>query len=153
MRTFLLFNFILCFSYLNAENNFLIVFQKDGTQTGFALAEKPVIDCSLGQLSVTSAKYSMSIPLADVEKYSFVDDLPSNIPIFKYEEGNIKVKSGHVTIESMPSNTIVSVFGINGTTLKSYITDSNGHLEFDLPNNSKAVIIKANSTSVKVIKK
>ena len=48
---------------------------------------------------------------------------------------------------------MVSVFGIDGTTIKSYTTDSKGHLEFDLPDNHKALIIKANSISVKVIKK
>lgn len=145
--------FILCFSHINAGNNYLIVLQKDGTQTGFTLADKPVIDCSLGQLSVNSDKYSISISLVDVEKYFFVDELQTNIPIFRYEEGNIHVKLGHVIIESMPSNTMVSVFGIDGTTIKSYNTDSKGHLEFDLPDIHKAVIIKANSTSIKVIKK
>lgn len=145
--------FILCFSYINAGNIYLIVLQKDGSQTGFALADKPIIDCSLGQLSVSSDKYSVSIPLADVEKYTFTDEMPTNIPVFKYEERNIQVKFGHVIIESMPSNTMVSVFGIDGMTIKSYNTDSKGHLEFDLPDNHKALIIKANSTSVKVIKK
>ncbi len=152
-RAVLVLLLLLCFSELKAGNQYLLVVQKNGTTTGFALAEKPVIDCSLGQLSITSNNHSMSIPLADIQRYSFVDEVPSSIPLLRYENGNINIKSGHVSIESMPSNSIVSVFGIDGKVLNTYTSDSNGHIEFDLPKSCKTAIIKANSTSIKIINK
>lgn len=152
-RAVLILLFLLCFSELKAGNQYLLVVQKNGTTTGFALAEKPVIDCSLGKLSITSNNHSISIPLADIQRYSLVDEVPSSIPLLRYENGNINLKSGHVSIESMPSNSIVSVFGIDGKVLKTYTSDSNGHIEFDLPKNCKITILKTNSTSIKIINK
>jgi len=152
-RAVLILLFLLCFSELKAGNQYLLVVQKNGTTTGFALAEKPVIDCSLGKLSITSNNHSISIPLADIQRYSLVDEVPSSIPLLRYENGNINLKSGHVSIESMPSNSIVSVFGIDGKVLNTYTSDSNGHIEFDLPKNCKITILKTNSTSIKIINK
>lgn len=152
-RAVLVLLLLLCFSELKAGNQYLLVVQKNGTTTGFALAEKPVIDCSLGQLSITSNNHSMSIPLADIQRYSLVDEVPSSIPLLRYENGNINLKSGHVSIESMPSNSIVSVFGIDGEVLNTYTSDSNGHIEFDLPKSCKITILKTNSTSIKIINK
>jgi len=152
-RAVLILLFLLCFSELKAGNQYLLVVQKNGTTTGFALAEKPVIDCSLGQLSITSNNHSISIPLADIQRYSLVDEVPSSIPLLRYENGNINLKSGHVSIESMPSNSIVSVFGIDGKVLNTYTSDSNGHIEFDLPKSCKITILKTNSTSIKIINK
>lgn len=152
-RAVLILLFLLCFSELKAGNQYLLVVQKNGTTTGFALAEKPVIDCSLGKLSITSNNHCISIPLADIQRYSLVDEVPSSIPLLRYENGNINLKSGHVSIESMPSNSIVSVFGIDGKVLNTYTSDSNGHIEFDLPKNCKITILKTNSTSIKIINK
>lgn len=144
---------IICCSNLIAGNQYLIINQKDGKQVCFALFENPVIECVSGQLSVNSDRHSISIPLAYVNNYSFADNAPTSVPTINYKNGNIDVHSGRVIIDSMPSNTIVSIFGIDGVSLSSYLTDSDGHLEFMLPKYHKAVIIKANSISIKIANK
>ena len=148
-----MFMLISCSLHLSAVNQYLLVLQRDGTKTGFALAEKPVIECTFGILSVTSNKYSIAIPITDVENYSLVEKIPSKIPILKYGNGIIDVQSGHVSIDALPSNILISIFGMDGIMLDSYKTDLHGHVEFDLPKHHTFFIIKTPSTSIKIINK
>lgn len=141
---------LLCSMRLNAGNEFLLVTQKDGKQTGFALIDQPKIECLSGYLNITSVHNTLSVPLENIMNFEFVDEIPTGIVTVKYDNSNLKIMSGHVVISSLPSKSIVTVYHINGTEILSVTSDDNGFVEFDLPRSKKPVIIKNQYSSIKI---
>ena len=109
----------LCSLGLKAGNEFLLVTQKNGQQTGFALIDQPKIECLSGFLTVTSVHNTISVPLDDIINFEFVNEIPSGIITLRYNNNDVKVNSGHVVISSLPSKSIVNIYNINGTILEA----------------------------------
>lgn len=143
----------LCTLGLDAGNEFLLVTQNNGQQTGFALIDQPKIECLYGFLTVTSAHNTISVPLGDIKNYEFVNEIPSGIITLRYDNDDIEINSGHVVITSLPSKSTVFLYGINGTVLSTMTSSENGRLEFDLPNSNGPIIIKTLSRSIKITNK
>ena len=143
----------LCSLGLKAGNEFLIVTQKNGQQTGFALIDQPKIECLSGFLTVTSVHNTISVPLDDIINFEFVNEIPSGIITLRYNNNDVKVNSGHVVISSLPSKSIVNIYNINGTILSTMTSSDDGRLEFDLPKSNGPIIIKTQSRSIKITNK
>ena len=144
---------LLCSIGIDASNAYLLITQKNGQQTGFSLIDYPKVDCLSGYLTVTSVLSTISIPLEDILKFEFVNEIPSGIVTLKYKSDNIKVKSGRVFINSLPPKSIVDVYDINGTLLSSTQSDDDGCIELELSQSINPVIIKMQSRSVKIFNK
>lgn len=143
----------LCSLGLKADNEFLLVTQKNGQQTGFALIDQPKIECLSGFLTVTSVHNTISVPLDDIINFEFVNEIPSGIITLRYNNNDVKVNSGHVVISSLPSKSTVNIYNINGTILSTMTSSDDGRLEFDLPKSNGPIIIKTQSRSIKITNK
>ena len=145
--------FILCSVRLNAGNEFLLVTQKNGQQTCFALIDQPKIECLSGYLTITSLNNTISVPLDDIINFEFANEIPSGIITLRYNNHDVKVNSGHVVISSLPSKSTVNIYSINGTILSTMTSSDDGRLEFDLPKSNGPIIIKTQSRSIKITNK
>lgn len=143
----------LCSLGMDAGNEFLLVTQKNGQQTGFALIDKPKIECISGFLTVTSVHNTISVPLGDIKNFELVNKIPSGIITIRYDKNDIKVNSGHIVISSLPAKSIVYIYSMNGTIISTMTSNVDGCLEFDLPKSNDPVIIKTQSRSIKITRK
>ncbi len=137
---------------LNATNQYLRIFQINGQQTCVALKDNPKIECSSGYLQISVGESQISIPLCDIENFDFTNEVSSSIFTIEYDN-DIDINSGHVILKSLPSNSKVCVYGINGTLLNTLYTDENGLVEFDLLKISNPIIIKTQFRSFKILNK
>lgn len=140
--------------------NYLLVTDKGGTETAFALDYQPVIKLADGSLTVNiSAETKLTVALDDVLNYKFVakKDIPTAIKqvIDKAVRGNMSVHGGVAYFTELKGNARVSVYTVDGKQLTSVTADGNGNATIDLNTlgNGKVYILRMPNAGYKISKK
>ena len=104
------------------DNEYLVVWQKSGNKVYYDLSENPVTTYSDGYLKITTSSMSVSYPLEDVLRYTYI----TNSTGIMQPEASVKVKQGRnsITFFNLKQDTKVNVYGTDGKLAKTVIVNS-----------------------------
>lgn len=128
---------------LLAETTGLRVCQQGGEPMLYVLADRPTLK-QIGDEMLLSDCHS-SISLTDVTTFQFIDMASIGaitIPSFTFE-GRVIIGSG------LPPHQICGLYSIDGKLLLSDLTDNEGSIIIELPENEFSFILKSNQTTIK----
>lgn len=131
---------------------YLVLNTTDGRQV-IALAEKPVMTVSGGELKVTvGGVEKISAKLENVLNYHFNEEDATAIrDILKNGD---RLAEGHVFMSSVKAGETIVVYGADGRQVITQVVGSDGQVDIDLTTLPKGVyIVKSPATSLKVINK
>lgn len=131
---------------------YLVLNTTDGQQV-IALADKPVMTISGGELKVTvGGVEKVSAKLDNVMNYQFQEQDATAISNI-LTKGD-RLAEGHVYMTSVKAGETIVVFGADGRQILSQVVGSDGQIDIDLTTLPKGVyIVKSPATSLKVINK
>lgn len=116
-RYFLLFLLTILVGTANADNNVLQIWQADGQVLSINLSEQPVTTFSDGKLVVTTSTATISLPMENVKKYTYL--LATNgIDDIKTEQVTISQNGESITFCGLKSGTEISVYNASGVQMK-----------------------------------
>ena len=127
----------------------LVIKYKDGYEVVMALNTQPVLTFEESNLVVTNEYTSVTIPMTNVDYYSFQDgdDIkqPINRPVYS---------DGHFVFSGLPKSYPVTVYTIGGETVMRKMSDSQGHVDINLKNFPMGTyIIGTPNNRIKIINK
>lgn len=131
---------------------YLVLNTTDGQQV-IALADKPVMTISGGELKVTvGGVEKVSAKLDNVMNYQFQEQDATAISNI-LTKGD-RLAEGHVYMTSVKAGETIVVFAADGRQVISQVVGSDGQIDIDLTTLPKGVyIVKSPATSLKVINK
>jgi len=135
--------FLLTFFYIEKcladGSSYLTITAKDGTTTSFALANKPKITFSNGNLVIVSNASTFSLSLAQVLKYGFSSDLTGINETLMHNEPVIE--NGAIIFNGLTPGTKVAIYMSDGRLVVEKKADSHGYVGFNFSTLPKGLII------------
>lgn len=127
---------------------------KDGTEQTIRLVSEPVISFSGTDLYITGHELNLSLPLADVVRYTFetydatgIDDVKNNKHVHIDFEGEVLIVSGLSEAET------IAVYDLQGKLLSRATVGNDGRLKLSLHSlPTGAYVMKVGQTSYKIKK-
>ena len=133
----------------------LVIYERSGDKTTYALPDEPVLTCQNGNLVVTSKGIVVEHPISDIEHADF-----QNVEVVTAIEQAtaatatdclIQATLDGVRLEGFAPSTPVNVYTATGQSVKSARTDGHGQLSLSLGDLPRGIyIIKANKSTIKI---
>lgn len=151
-RKFLLLFCLLAFCPLLGwtQVNTLIVENRGGQTTAFALASSPVVTCDNGQLTVVSSDADLCLQLSDVESYYFENGSTSCVEDVQLLRPTVTVANGRIRVEGLQVDDCLAVFTIDGKCISATKADAGGIAIVDNVQGMGVVIVKTPRMSFKI---
>ena len=132
----------------------MTILMKDGTEQTIRLVSEPVISFSGTDLNITGHELNLSLPLADVVRYTFetydatgIDDVKNNKHVHIDFEGEVLIVSGLSEAET------IAVYDLQGKLLSRATVGNDGRLKLSLHSQPTGVyVMKVGQTSYKIKK-
>lgn len=132
----------------------MTILMKDGTMQTIRLAWQPVISFAGTDLNITGHELNLSLPLADVVRYTFetydatsIDDVKNNKHVHIDFEGEVLIVSGLSEAET------IAVYDLQGKLLSRATVGNDGRLKLSLHSLPTGVyVMKVGQTSYKIKK-
>ena len=132
----------------------MTILMKDGTMQTIRLAWQPVISFAGTDLNITGHELNLSLPLADVVRYTFetydatgIDDVKNNKHVHIDFEGEVLIVSGLSEAET------IAVYDLQGKLLSRATVGNDGRLNLSLHSLPTGVyVMKVGQTSYKIKK-
>lgn len=145
----LLLLFVLLVDSIADSGRLLVVKSKDGTQTTFALADKPTVSFGNGELIVEHKSLKFSIELVNVHNFTFTETSMAINEITK--NGKFLIENGYLIFNGLPRGSTVSVITLDGRIVGVYNSDNNGNTIVNLADLHKGIfILRSDKLSVKI---
>lgn len=119
----------------------MVLTQKDGTVSKFALSTAPQVTYEGSLLVVNCGEQSLSTSMADIEKITFEKATPDGIGETIVEAGRPSFSFGKADFKGLRPGTVVSVYSVDGKALMQQKADEGGHLQIDLEGLNRGVYI------------
>ncbi len=109
----------------------LLVTETDGTETYFALSDKPVISFADGAMTVTSSTLELTVALTGVVDYK-LSSVPTGIKsTYATQEGQASFSGKKACITGLKAGAAVNVFTVDGVKVASVSASPNGEANVD----------------------
>ena len=134
MKKIVLLLFCFCVSSIIWAKDYLLVIDfTDGTDISFALAKKPILTFADQRLCITMENQESEFELSDVVKFHFKED-PSAIRSPRLDDEYTVHWQGDdlIVISNAASNTLVRLYGIDGTMYPSCVNTIGDRIEISL---------------------
>lgn len=132
---------------------YLVVSERNGTTTYFALSGKPVVRTSGGQVAVTAPESNISVAIADVKDITFSNEVPTSIGKIVVSQPSF-LGNGSVLFSGLNPGDKVFVYTTAGATANSATATTDGTCSLDLKQLPRGVyIIRTPNASYKVTNK
>ena len=133
-----------------ADDASVVIKQKSGGETVLQLANNPVITFSGEDMVVTTDLTSISIPLADVDSYTFSDGTSGIKPV----KSAPQFADGHIILSGMAAGAEVSVYTPDGRLFSRQRADGSGRADISLASLPKGMyVVRTQDNSIKIINK
>lgn len=132
----------------------MTILMKDGTKQTIRLASQPVISFAGSDLNITGIWLNLSLPLADVVRYTFetydatgIDDVKNNKHV------RIDFEGENLFVSGLSEGETTAVYDLQGKLLSSAAVGSDGRLMLSLHSLPTGVyVVKVGQTSYKIKK-
>ncbi len=130
----------------------LQVVETDGTQTNFALSEKPQITIVDNEMVFTSSSLTLSVPFDGFVEYKFVEDVPNKIDNTS-ADNSMDIASGKVYITGLKAGAKVYVYTVDGQEMLSQSASESGSVTIDLTKlkNGVTYVLRTSTVSYKIM--
>jgi hypothetical protein len=138
-------------------SQYLQITEKNSSEVvNFKLAQKPVITITNNQLVITDTTATITIAIANVDNYKFVDleDTPTAIKsiVGTSEAEKPSFANGKAFFSGLEPGSFVSIYTIDGKLTGQTVATSDGTAVVDYSNSAERVmILRTNSASYKII--
>ena len=133
-----------------ADDARIVIKQKSGNETVLALASNPVITFSGDDMVITSSLNTISIPLADVDSYTFNDGTTAIRPLVDAPQ----YVNGHVIFSGLAKGAEVSIYTFDGRIVRRQSADATGYADVSLGSLPKGVyVVRTPNNSIKITNK
>ena len=158
----LIFAFLLfCFSasLFAQKGKTLSVIMNDGTSVYFLLAEQPYVTFVDDAVRIVSSTNEATIERALVNKFEFVDEIPTGIDDVEEVEDKVaadrfELSDNAIRFEGLAPGCAIRLYSVKGEMLMSDIADNNGALTLSLEALPSGVyLVNYNETTIKFIKR
>ncbi|MDO4160612.1 MAG: hypothetical protein Q4D41_09175 [Prevotellaceae bacterium] len=134
----------------------LVITEKGGTETTFALSTNPVITIESNSLTVTTESEStITVSLADVASYNVQDLVPTGIEKAVATPEGIKttMSDGKATISGLKEGAHVQVYTLDGKMVSVVKASADGNVTVNLSSlqNGTVYILKTPNASYKIL--
>ena len=140
---------------LQAEKNYVMVWNKDVQQVAYLLKQHPKVVFSDERIVLITDSIGVEYyPLSNLHKITFEDSIPIDMGISIQNDGKIQVANEEIVLIGFPADTQVSLNTLDDRYTKNYKTDHTGNLHLSLSGLPTGIfIVKAQKTTIKIIKK
>lgn len=133
--------------------NRVIVSDKDGNNTYFALSDKPTVTFTSTAMVLTAGSQRIEYPLTDFRAFAFADQ-PTGIGTLDAESNNAVFSFGNsLKGEGLKVGSQVAVYTINGQLVGRATVSQNGSVEIPLDGQTGVFVVKSLSKTFKFIRK
>lgn len=136
-----------------AEVLCMVLTQKDGTVSQFALKDAPVVTYEGDALVVTCGEQSLATPLSGIATFTFEKVTPDGITQTEVGKPEAIIAFGNASFKGLKPNATVGVYSIDGKLLHSAKADANGDLSISLNAYTHGIYILCTPTQSYKIKK
>lgn len=148
-RLLLALSVLLLSATAKAGVGYLVLTEQTGTVTTFALADKPVMTTTGGNLSITTTGKEITVAIPEVKDITFNTEDPSGIEAI--HTGKPALANGTAAFSGLPSGGHVAVYSTDGTMVDSATANADGSCTVDLNRLPHGVyIIKTPGATYKV---
>ena len=156
MRKLLFAIMLISFSAISFAQNkeVLSILMKDGSQVCFLLAEKPLITFAGDDVKVVSDTDEAVIKRENVEKFEFIEELPSSVGnVDEQVRENFELAGNVIHVSGLESGCKVLLYKVNGELVMSAVANDGGAAVISIDALSKGVyLVNYNETTIKFIK-
>lgn len=141
-------------SMAQGKPNALTVWSKDGRETVFALADKPVVSFTETTLFIKTKGMEVSYPLKDMRKLSYDYDETVDVVDIQTDRRAVSLKGNTLVFRSLPLNSRIAVTASDGAVVLQRTITHQGSYSFSLSGMSAGVyLVSVNGLTYKVAKK
>ncbi len=131
----------------------MVLTQKDGTVTRFALRDAPVMTYEGSQLVVSCGEQQMSTEMTGITDIHFEDTEGDGIAPIREQAPKASFSFGQATFSGLKTHSAIGVYTIDGKMVMSTHADAEGHAQIDLTPLSRGIyIVRTPSQSYKIKK-
>lgn len=156
MRKLLFAIMLISFSAISFAQNkeVLSILMKDGSQVCFLLAEKPLITFAGDDVKVVSDTDEAVIKRENVEKFEFIEELPSSVGnVDEQVRENFELAGNVIHVSGLEPGCKVLLYKVNGELVMSAVANDGGAAVISIDALSKGVyLVNYNETTIKFIK-
>ena len=134
----------------HAEDNQLVILQKNGNETVLLLASHIVITLSGENMIVTNDNTTIMFPIDNIEGYLFNTGKTSINSLFEAPQ----YVSGHLLFQGLLPETKVCIYTLDGRLVRKLTADNSGQVDIFLAKYSQGTyLINTPKTKLKVVNK
>ena len=131
----------------------LVVWAKDGTKVGYALAEKPKVTFTAYDLVITTQGVEIFYTLDNIARFTY-EESASGITNIQTEEKPFKLYGESLLFPALKANSTVSVYSLNGNLIFKKTVRQDGDYAFPLSNTITGVyMVSVNGLTYKIEKR
>ena len=158
----LLFAFLLfCIpAFMNAEKETnLRVLMKDGTSVYFLLKDRPIATFVGDMVKIVSSTDEAEIKRTLVDKFEFVDKVPTGIESVEEVEDVVsrdrfEITDNAIRVEGLNPGCVVQLYSVNGLSIMSAVADESGCVTLSLDALASGIyLVNYNEVTIKFIKR
>lgn len=148
---------LLCFvtTIASAANSpkYFAVWLKNGQRVDMLLTETPRVTCGTDAFTFKSGSTTFEYPVADVKEFTLEEKGTTAVNNVRKSKGNgTIVRDGNrMRLSGFAPNETVQIFKPSGEQVATYVTDSDGTLEFSIDNLGRGIyIVNTANTTIKI---
>lgn len=129
----------------------MVLTQKDGTVSQFALRDAPVVTYEGSNIVVSCGEQQFSADMAGITDIKFEETETDAIAPLQGAEPQVSFSFGKASFSGMKGGSVVRVYTIDGKAIMSAPADSDGNAHIDLGTLSRGIyIVRTPSQSYKI---
>lgn len=151
-RLWLVLSVLLLSATAKAAIGYLVLTEQSGNITAFALADKPVITTTGGNISIATTEKEINVAIPDVRNITFTVEEPTGIAAI--HTGEASFTNGTVAFTGLKVGERVAVYSTNGTLVDSVSATFDGSCTIDTNSLPRGIyIIKSPRATYKITNK
>ena len=153
-KVVLLLFFSLLSGFMYAQDEVaLCISMRDGSSVSFYLKERPKMTFVADSVKIVSSTSQAKVKRSDVYDIKFRTDETNSIEDVR-ENGTVEIGSESIRVENMTPDCVVNVYSVDGRTVLSGMSDSNGLAVIQLQAIPTGVyLLKYNDITIKFIRR
>lgn len=132
----------------------LIVWAKDGTKVGYALAEKPTVTFTENHLIITTQGIEVSYALEQMERFTYEGNETTAITNLVTDKSSFVLDGESLLFPALEANSLISLYLMNGAPVFKIKNPNKGEYAFPLSDLSPGIyLVNVNGITYKIMKK
>ena len=134
----------------------LVVLTKDNVKTEFLLADKPMVKFEGKSLRITSAKADVTYMLADIIRFTYINNNPTGITTLSEDEDptEFSYADGSIVLSNLKKGALVAVYSLDGKLVQQLKANHQGTYRISLSSLPTGVyVVKADTITYKIMKR